>query len=69
MDVNHFNDERVNEVMSGAALTPEERTFLILDTASFEECELTQSELAAMNDASLMSVAYGVWADYANSIS
>lgn len=65
MKADHFTDERIDDIRSGRTpLTTEERTFLLEDTPSFEECAYTRAELAAMSDADLMSAAYGVWADY-----
>ncbi len=65
MKPDHFTDERIDDVRSGRTpLTTEERSFLIEDTPRYEECDHTGDELAAMTDAALMGVAYGVWADY-----
>lgn len=65
MDVNHFNDERVDEIMLGSTLTDDERNFLVNDTPRFEECEFTRIELSGLSDKDLMSAAYSTWADYA----
>lgn len=59
-----FGDERIWAVQDGAPLTTEERAFLLEDTPRFEECTHNADELAAMNDADLMSAAYSAWADY-----
>lgn len=59
-----FSDERIDEVRSGATLTPEERAFLIDDTPRFEECDKSEADLSAMNDCELMNTAYRVWAEY-----
>ena len=59
-----FTDERIDEVRSGEPLTDEERAFLIEDTPRFEECSRSSEELAALNDADLMTAATWVWMDY-----
>jgi hypothetical protein len=59
-----FDDERIDAVRMGAALTPEEREHLVTDTPSFEECAHTEQELRAMDDATLMTACMWVWADY-----
>ncbi len=59
-----FQDDRIWAVQAGAALTPDERAFLLEDTPKFEECSYSRGELAAMTDANLMSAAYSAWADY-----
>lgn len=59
-----FQDDRIWAVQAGAALTPDERAFLLEDTPKFEECSYSRDELAAMTDANLMSAAYSAWADY-----
>ena len=64
MEPPRFTDERIDAVRGGAALTSAERTWLIQDTPRFEECQQSTSELEAMSDATLMSVAMRVWADY-----
>ena len=62
-----FDWERIEAITSGSAqMTPGERAFLIEDTARFEECQETQQQLAAMNDADLMNTAYATWAEYAS---
>jgi len=69
MKVEHFTDERIDYICSGrSSLTADERTFLLEDTPRFEECSHSKDELAAMSDASLMSAAYRIWADYARSM-
>jgi hypothetical protein len=65
MNITHFTDDRIDDITSGRApMTDEERGFLIIDTSSFEECEHSKSDLAAMSDADLMHAAYSTWADY-----
>jgi len=36
-----FDDWRIDEILTGAPLTTEERMFLIEDTPTFEECTST----------------------------
>jgi hypothetical protein len=67
MKADHFDDSRISAVMAGAALTPDERDFLVRDTPTFEEgMSLTEGELRQMSDKDLMRIAYNVWADYAS---
>ena len=68
MNLEHFNDERIQAVLSGSPLTAQEREFLIEDTPHFEECLRTKDELIAMSDSNLMQTAYAVWADYARNM-
>lgn len=60
-----FEDLRIAEVLDGSSLTTEEQMFLIEDTQTFEECTITQAELMAMSDESLMATACRVGAEYA----
>ncbi|WP_270666790.1 MULTISPECIES: hypothetical protein [unclassified Aeromonas] len=61
----HFSDGRIDEICSGASpMTAEERAYLLETVPHFEECDLTEAELAKMNDVSLMNTSYRVWADY-----
>lgn len=66
MRITDFTDERVAEVLRGGALSAEERSFLVADTPSFEECDQSQAQLSELNDADLMRAAYSAWADYAS---
>jgi hypothetical protein len=67
MKATHFDDLRIAAIMAGAALTPDERDFLVRDTPTFEEgMSLTEGELRQMSDKELMQTAYNVWADYAS---
>lgn len=60
-----FTDERIDDILSGRSpMTAEERSFLIEDTPSFEECDDTPEALAALTDIELMGTAYRVWSDY-----
>ena len=68
MNAADFSDARIDAVRSGEALTPDERSFLISDTARMEECTHTEQELAAMTDTELMEVAYSAWVDYTRSM-
>ena len=65
MQYEHFTDERIDDIRSGALMTAEERTFLIEDTPRLEECGHTGAALALMSDAALMDAAYSAWVDYA----
>ena len=69
MKISDFSDERIHQVRSGLApLTAKEREFLVRDTPTFEECADSEDDLSKLNDADLMSTAYGVWADYASGL-
>ncbi|WP_234053668.1 MULTISPECIES: hypothetical protein [unclassified Xanthobacter] len=67
MQISHFTDERIAEITGQQSpMTAEERSFLIANTPTFEECAETADELSAMGDVELMRTAYSVWADYAS---
>lgn len=46
-----FPDDRIEQVLAGDPLTPEERAYLLEDTPTFEECDKeTAAALPAMDD-------------------
>ena len=66
MNVEHFNDLLIHQILCGLPLTPEEREFLVTDTVTFEECYEKETELRKFSDRDLMKHAYTVWCNYAS---
>lgn len=59
-----YPDERIDQVLAGAALTAEERADLQDSLPNFEECRYSPEELQAKSDQDLMQAAVWIWQDY-----